>query len=354
MADQNNVLQSLLDSLQNSNQAVEQQLSPYRAGVEKALKKGGESHAAEALAQGVPSTHIEQQAGLSPISLTGAMGSQGMGYNNQPQQPNPKEVLAQLVLDPNQSGSATATVAGNQNGYAQPGLINQPSNAFERGGWKQDQTTGRITYTNPGWFAQGVYGNPPVETGPTATKVAGTEAIQPEQKLQYGLNLIGKMVDIGGKAQEQFNTQSKPVLDQLQEVDQLAALAKPALAGDGVAAKQFVQGVAKLTGSKDLYSLIGGGKALLTGRPDMNIVQAAIKSMSAYRKPLLDKLANLQQVHSSKISSHNIGGLQINPSMFIAHPYETQTNALIAQKKGAIGFDTDTGKYVDAKGNEVK
>lgn len=40
------------------------QLSPYQEGVSKALKASGEAHASEALMQGVPPQHIEQQAGL--------------------------------------------------------------------------------------------------------------------------------------------------------------------------------------------------------------------------------------------------------------------------------------------------
>lgn len=44
-------------------------LSPYQQGVEKALKKSAEAHVAEAIMQGVPPQHIEQEAGLSPQQM---------------------------------------------------------------------------------------------------------------------------------------------------------------------------------------------------------------------------------------------------------------------------------------------
>jgi hypothetical protein len=50
---------------QSSSTTSKPQLSPYQTGVQKALKQAGEQHTLEALQQGVPAQHIEQQAGLS-------------------------------------------------------------------------------------------------------------------------------------------------------------------------------------------------------------------------------------------------------------------------------------------------
>lgn len=43
------------------------ELSPYQKGVEKALKKAGEDHTVEAIQQGVPPQHIEQESGINNL-----------------------------------------------------------------------------------------------------------------------------------------------------------------------------------------------------------------------------------------------------------------------------------------------
>jgi hypothetical protein len=50
---------------QSSNTQAKPTFSPYQEGVKKALKDMGEQHTVEALQQGIPADHIEQQAGLS-------------------------------------------------------------------------------------------------------------------------------------------------------------------------------------------------------------------------------------------------------------------------------------------------
>ena len=54
---------------QQSKTATKPQLSPYQEGVKKALKQAGEQQTFEAMQQGVPPQHIEQQAGLSQQQL---------------------------------------------------------------------------------------------------------------------------------------------------------------------------------------------------------------------------------------------------------------------------------------------
>lgn len=52
--------------MDKSSKQAAPQLGPYQEGVKKALKSMGEQHATEAIQQGVPPQHIEQQAGLNP------------------------------------------------------------------------------------------------------------------------------------------------------------------------------------------------------------------------------------------------------------------------------------------------
>lgn len=49
----------------SSQKPQKPQLDPYQEGIRKALQKGGEAHATEALASGVPPQHIAQQSGLT-------------------------------------------------------------------------------------------------------------------------------------------------------------------------------------------------------------------------------------------------------------------------------------------------
>jgi len=65
-------------------------LGPYQKGVEKALKLLGENQVNEAVQQGVPPQHIEQQAGLSPEQQVPESGIQAPEQPQSPQSTQPE------------------------------------------------------------------------------------------------------------------------------------------------------------------------------------------------------------------------------------------------------------------------
>lgn len=79
------------------------QLGPYQKGVEKALKEGGYAHAQEALQQGVPAQHIEQQSQVAqPQQAQQPQQMQQQAPQQQPgqQQQNPMASLLQFLVRP--------------------------------------------------------------------------------------------------------------------------------------------------------------------------------------------------------------------------------------------------------------
>jgi hypothetical protein len=147
------------DPSKDLNETLMQQLGPYQEGVQKALKKMGEQQAIEALQNGIPYQHIEQQAGLVPM--------QESAEPIRPQQ-----------------------VEQSQQGFSENIQMKPSTSAFNRGGVTIEN--GNMVYTKPGWFAEAYFPERAKNDVQALLHMAQIQK-QQQQKGVYGIDQSGKL-----------------------------------------------------------------------------------------------------------------------------------------------------------------
>lgn len=169
--------------MDNISKAVGQSLSPYQEGVKKALKQSGEAHAAEAIQMGVPPSHIEQQSGLTPLSVPTNLNS--VLANPQPGSPGISNGLPQM--NPAKSVFSGASIDQQTGDVTQQGIgldiLHNILPAFFPGSTGKTIKQQNDLYTMTG----------------NKQKITGTEPIQPKDFLDNNVKMLVASLSKDGK-----------------------------------------------------------------------------------------------------------------------------------------------------------
>lgn len=320
-----------------------QQNGAYQKGVQKALQESGYKHATEALTAGMPADQIQNHPLMAP---------------QQPQQkqvnPQAMAVLQQLVQakqNPQQQPSMQqpqalpgANIAQGQNQPSSPqDQINdnvmkqllsssqQPQGFLDRFGQNVRDLSGlsATKLGNLGKTQELAAGQPSNIAVPTAQAAnlnaqaeyqkltnSGNKPIDPDQYLTAYSGMYQKAYDAYGKDEESGNQITQSALDQYNKI-----------------ADQSRNAIQKGLGSTT---------------PDM---QKTLQAAGASLKASIDARTNFHNFMMNNSPAQVIGGIQnkINGNNNMPNPAQ----AMSMKIKGAIGYDTDKGIWVDANGKAV-
>lgn len=224
-------------------------LSPYQEGVVKALKKAGEAHVNEAIQMGVPSQHIEQQAGVAPNPmqiLSSILGTQS-AEAAQPSQAggvpstgnNPQRDLGNINIDMSQFRSNVTD--GQQQPQSQNVLsqiipkdnkqINQPNDFSNKGSGLfnlfHPTAQNDLLRTQADLNRQKLAGKVPIQPGEQAAqgllktqtaelqqKIDGAEPIQPKDIAQLNRETYSATIQAANDAWQRNNDEIKTMQEQ--------------------------------------------------------------------------------------------------------------------------------------------
>jgi hypothetical protein len=207
MADNQNILQTLLDSSKKASDSW----NPYQEGVAKGLKKAGEQQAVEALQSGVPHDHIVKESGLDPnkslilgdntdggqiLRMLLASGSQ----SPQPMQPESQTNSMPLIQEqaqPTQPGVATPQTQAPTKPLVS---VQTPENIlqtlFQQRGISAD-AQGNITIKSPGLFNITPSVGGELDNAQKLQKLLGKEPMQSGEYQKVVLESLQKQSEAG-------------------------------------------------------------------------------------------------------------------------------------------------------------
>lgn len=184
------------------------------------------------------------------------------------------------------------------------------------------------------------------------------------QKNQYNLALQTTALDVANKQVDQFNTQSAPVISNLQKIDSLLPLEQAAVNGDRTAQSSIVAGAKEIYGQAGNIlgqGVVGKMATYLGGKYDAKSVQALVENIKSVRQSMIKKLAATEKSSSSRIGNLKIGDKTIYSSDLLSHPYSAETSPMVNNfssendaNKAASSGQLKDGAIVSIGGKQFK
>lgn len=230
--------------------------------------------------------------------------------------------------------------------------FDKPANLFESliGRPQVYQDDQGVTHYKPGGLLNSRANQEGLDQAKALQNLSGTEAVQPQnsiaygvesaiqnankvpmnqaQKAEYNLQVQQKGLEIAGQLRDQFTTQTTPIVNSLQKIDQLLPLEQAALNGDRTAQASVVAGAKEIYGQAGNIlgqGVVGKLGTYLGGKYDTKSVQALLGNLKSVRGQMINKLTAATKNTSSKIGDLKIGDKIISGRDLLSTPYSSET-----------------------------
>ena len=248
-----------------------------------------------------------------------------------------------------------------------------PTNIFQKVfGMPQAYQDGQgVTHYKPGGFLQAGRNQDYLDQAKALQGLSGSEPVQPKDSIAYGLeaakqaatnvpmnqaqqkeynlDLQSKALAIANNQADQFNTQTKPINDNLQKIDSLIPLGDAAAKGDAQAQASLV------AGAKEIYGQAGNilgqtiaGKlgTYLGGGYNPKDTETLINNLKTVRQAMIKKLTVMHKNFSSSIGNLQLGDKTISGRDLLNSPYSSET---LSKGDTEGGFKFNGGDPSDKK-----